>query len=395
MKTTLICIGRFHHFHLARQLERHNLLEEIWTGYPRFQLKDETGIPPQKIRSFPWLQAPYMAGARYGLKKIKLLDREWAWWALETFDRYVAGRLKERTTVVALSGYGLHAGRKAQAAGGRFVCDRGSSHIRYQDEILREEYQRWGMVFKGVDSRTISKEETEYAEADAVTVPSEFVRQTFLKKGVPAAKIVKIPYGARLDRFQKQGEPPHDCFRILWVGSVSLRKGFMYLLEAFKKFRHPNKELIVIGAVHNDLSKILAEQKLEGVNFIGSVPNKDLAGHYSQAHVFVLPSIEEGLAMVMGEALACGCPVIASANTGAADLFSDGVEGFVVPIRSSDAILEKLELLAQSPELHEQMSAAAQERVRHIGGWNTFGDAFAVFLKELSNANQRGQTLHT
>jgi glycosyltransferase involved in cell wall biosynthesis len=381
---TQICISRFHHFHLARQLERYGLLKEIWTGYPRAQLKDESGIPTQKIKNFPWLHAPFMLASRHGLEKIGLLHREWAWRAIETLDRHVARQLKQPTSVVAISGCGLYTGRKAQASGGRFVCDRGSSHIRYQDRILREEYQRWGKAFNGVDARTLAKEEAEYAQADAVTVPSEFVRRSFLNEGVPASKVIKIPYGARLDRFQKQGEPPQACFRILWTGNVSIRKGFMYLLQAFQNFSHPNKELVVIGAMHPDLSGLLADQQLAGVKFVGTVSNQQLAGYYSRAHVFVLPSIEEGLSMVMGEALACGCPVIATTNTGAEDLFTNGVEGFIIPIRSSPAILEKLELLAQDPGLRERMSAAALDRVRLIGGWNAYGDKYANFLNELT-----------
>src|ERR1039458_6857449 len=188
---TQICIGRFHHFHLARQLERHGLLETIWTGYPRFKLKDEPGIPAEKILCFPWLQAPYMARYRFGLDGWKWLDREWTWLAHETLDRHAAKKLQHPSIVVALSGSGLHAGRKAQSAEGRFVCDRGSSHIRYQDRILKEEYKRWGLVFQGVDPRMISKEVAEYEQADAVTVPSELVSQSFLTEGVPAGKVVK------------------------------------------------------------------------------------------------------------------------------------------------------------------------------------------------------------
>ena len=60
MKVILVCNGRFWHFHLARQLERHGMLKEIITGYPRFKLKDEPSIPTDKIVCLPWLHGDYM-----------------------------------------------------------------------------------------------------------------------------------------------------------------------------------------------------------------------------------------------------------------------------------------------------------------------------------------------
>jgi hypothetical protein len=132
MKVTQISIGRFHHFHLARQLEKHQLLASIYTGYPRFKLADEPGIPATKIHTFPWLQAPFMARGKVGLDRSSWLNHEWAWWAHETLDYYVASQLTTPSVLIALSGSGLHAGRKIQALGGIHICDRGSSHIRVQ-----------------------------------------------------------------------------------------------------------------------------------------------------------------------------------------------------------------------------------------------------------------------
>ncbi len=100
----------------------------------------------------------------------------------------------------------------------------------------------------------------------------------------------------------------------------------------------------------------------------------------------VLPSIEEGLALVQAQALACGCPVIASTNTGGEDLFTDGVEGFIVPIRDADAITRGLELLAGDADLQARMSEAALQRVRKLGGWEDYGDRWERLLFQLTGA---------
>ena len=89
---------------------------------------------------------------------------------------------------------------------------------------------------------------------------------------------------------------------------------------------------------------ILNGINLSNIEVLGIVPNISFIEHYSNASVFVLPSLEEGLAMVMGEAAAYGLPVVATTNAGS-DLFCDGVEGFIVPIRSPNVIANKLQQL--------------------------------------------------
>jgi glycosyltransferase involved in cell wall biosynthesis len=103
----------------------------------------------------------------------------------------------------------------------------------------------------------------------------------------------------------------------------------------------------------------------------------------SRSHVLALPSIEEGLALVQAQAMACGCPVVCSTNTGGEDLFTDGVEGFIVPIRDPIALAARLQRLADDPDLQRSMREAALGRVRSIGGWKEYGDRWENLLKTL------------
>jgi glycosyltransferase involved in cell wall biosynthesis len=381
MKVTQISIGRFHHFHLARQLEKHGLLHSIYTGYPRFKLTDELGIPQSKINTFPWLQAPYMVRGRVGLLRYAWLDNEWAWWAHETLDRYVASKLNGPAILFALSGSGKHAGMKVQSHGGVHVCDRGSSHIRFQNAILSDEYLRYGARWRGIDPRSIAKEEAEYAQANWISVPSQFCYDSFLEMGVPSAKLLKIPYGSRLERFFPDGRHKKDEeFKVLFVGAAGPRKGFIDLLQAFERFHHPSKRLLLIGSLAPEAVTLLNQSDRTRITVLGNVANEKLRQHYSQASVFVVPSIEEGLALVVGEAMACGCPVIATTNTGASELITDGIEGYIVPIRSPHVIADRLQQLADQPELRERMGQAALARVQKLGGWDAYGDAWASVL---------------
>lgn len=390
MLVTQVSIGRFHHFHLARQLEKHHLLSGIYTAYPRFKLKDEPGIPSEKIHSFPWLHTPFMARGKLGLNRSEWLNREWAWWDHETLDRYVASQLSSPTVLIALSASGYHAGRRTQALGGIHICDRGSSHIHVQNQLLEEEYQRYGLSWRGIDPRTIAKEEAEYQQADLISIPSQFCFDTFVAQGVSTEKLLKIPYGARLERFKPAGNESaaQQGFDVLFVGSASPRKGFIDLLNAFHLLQHPRKRLVLIGSVSAEVSVLLDSfSDRHSVEIVGSVPNAKLQEYYQRAAVFVLPSVEEGLAMVIGEAMACGCPVIASTNTGASELIADGIEGFIVPIRSPQTIADRLLQLADDPALRAGMGRAALARVQQLGGWDSYGDAWASALSRIQSSH--------
>ena len=81
--------------------------------------------------------------------------------------------------------------------------------------------------------------------------------------------------------------------------------------------------------------------------------------------------------------MACGCPVIATTNTGASDLFTDGVEGFIVPIRDPQALADRMQQLADDPALQSRMSEAALRRVHSIGGWSDYGNQWETLLKSM------------
>ena len=141
-----------------------------------------------------------------------------------------------------------------------------------------------------------------------------------------------------------------------------------------------------MGAIAPEIAQLLPRLPKQHVEFLGSVPQAQLPAIMSSSHVMVLPSIEEGLALVQGQALACGCPVLATPNTGSEDLFSDGVEGFIVPVRDPAALADRLQLLADDPALQRRMSEAALARVKRLGGWRHYGDLWEALLLRLTGS---------
>jgi len=377
--------GVFHHFELAHQLRRHACLGTVYSTYPWRRLQRE-GLPHSYVETFPWIHGGLALLARYGLYPSPATEHLDYWNGI-AFDEWIAHRIvkpdAECDALIAISGAALKAGRRVQARGGKYICDRGSTHARYQWRLLSEEHRRWGVPLDIYDPRDTEREEVQYDQADCITVPSSFAARSFVAEGVPAEKLRVIPYGVRLDAFEPASPPPTDEYNVLFVGQVSLRKGVPYLLEAFARLRHPRKRLRIVGPMFPHMRPLLARLPMEHVEVVGAVSRAQLARCFATSHVMVLPSIEEGLALVQGEAMACGCPVIATPNTGCEDLFTEGREGFIVPAREAAPIAERLQQLADNPEIQQQMRAAALERVRHLGGWTDYGDRWFSLLKDL------------
>ena len=385
MRIVQAVFGVFHHFELARELERRGHLSVIYSTFPWRRLQRE-GLPHSRVQTFPWIHTPEFLVQRYGIGGHWLPDHLGYANAL-AFDEWTLRRIPSCDAFIALSGAGLKTGLKIQRDGGLFICDRGSSHQRYQEQIVSEEYRRWGVDLPVSDERDTIREEKIYETADLITVPSGFALRSFVEMGVPAKKMRKIPYGVRLERFRPTGEPPKDRFDVLFAGGVSLRKGVPYLMEAFAKLQHPSKRLRIAGAVRPDFEAVLSRLPRENVEFLGSVSQEKMVELMSTSHVMVLPSIEEGLALVQGQAMACGCPVIASTNTGSEDLYTDGVEGFIVPVRDSVALTLRMQQFADDPDLRQRMSEASLKRVKSLGGWKDYGDQWERFLSEATSTS--------
>lgn len=373
MKIVVSTIGKFHTFDLARELHSHDALKAVFTGYPRFKLQNEQ-LPSELIVTFPWVHTPYMAFRRRRMLGIRI-NRLWEYLDRISLDHYVSTHMPDCDVFVGLSSSALRSGKVAHARGAKYVCDRGSTHIRVQDQLQREEHDNWGIPYDAIDPRVIELEENEYAEADCITVPSKFAMRSFVAAGVAPQKLRRLPYGVNLSRFEPCGLPDPQRFDILFAGAMSLRKGVPYLLQAYKGLQHPRMSLSFAGVPDQQLITSMKQRLLwpDDARILGHVPQHRLKELMSRSHVMVLPSIEEGLALVLAQAMSCGCPVISTEHTGAEDLYEDGKEGFIVPIRRADEIADRLQRLAEQPMLRASMSEAAVNRVRLIGGWRDYG----------------------
>jgi glycosyltransferase involved in cell wall biosynthesis len=373
MKIALSIPGRFHFFNLASELEKRGHLAELITSRPKFEAV-RYGIPRRKISSHPlkeilqwlWQRLPFPHKEVFGNPQYALH---------QIFDCASARALRDADILVASPSLYRHTMREAKWRGMMVIVDAGSSHSDYATRIVREEYERFGVTpppFLLSDERMLDGDRRAFAEMDYIAVPSLFAKRSFISEGIPKEKLIHVPYGTDLEEFCP--EPKKDnVFRVIYAGAMTLPKGVHYLLRAFTELNLPNSELLLVGSCADEMKPFF--KKYEGkFRWVDHVRQRELRHYYSQSSVFAIASIQEGLAMVQLQAMACGLPVIATTNTGAEDVVREGVDGFILPIRDVDALKSKILFYYRNPEARARMGATARERVASGFTWDDYGD---------------------
>lgn len=327
-------------------------------------------LPPElegRVSSEP-LMALWEAGARslrrVGLR-VPMPDAE-----ARLRDRIIREGFGRATAFYTLSNGDLDLVRAAKAEGLLVVHEQIiNPHV---GRTLREERDR----FPGVEPQEsldsielgIVRDVEQWKLSDVILAGSEFVRSEILQHAIPSARCAVVPYGVEEDWLALETDPIHG--RVLFVGSVGLRKGSHYLAAASRELAHRGvaHEVRVAGPFD---PTVVESPPFRGPRYIGQVPRALVKEEFRRADVFVLPTLAEGCALVHLEALACGIPVITTSHCGS--VVRDGVDGFVVPVRDPVAIADALERLLRDRQLRDRMAASARERARDYT-WARYGE---------------------
>ena len=184
----------------------------------------------------------------------------------------------------------------------------------------------------------------EPALANGWVVASSYTAQTLADNGIARDQIHVVPYGVDTADFPRRTDVPdfNQPLRVVFIGSLIQRKGLSYLLDAIKTLNSRNIKVLLCGrgAVDHEL---LNHYKDLNIEVCIGLPRAELVRRVHECDVFVLPSLVEGFAHVIIEAMACGLPVITTPNTCGPDVLTEGRDGFIVPIRDASALAQKLE----------------------------------------------------
>ena len=363
-------------YHGARGLYRHGMLQRVLCGAYR-----PSEIPDTLIRA---------VGLRDRvLRKLALYDRSGRVNTLQgrLFDAWAARHI-EPADIFHTWEYSLRTMRRAKALGMIVSLQLGAPHPRHRNRLMTEEYARWGLRWPRPPG-AVEQAVAEVENADYIFYQSEFVGDTYLREGVPAHKLIQVRYGADIERYRPATAAAAHPFRVLFLGQVGLRKGVLYLLEAWKHLGWRDAELWLVGNDDTEVRPLIEPYiDLPGVRRIGH--QDDPIATYQGADVFVLPSLDEDAAKVTYEALACGVPLVTTPNTGS--IVEHGVQGFIVPVRDPAALAAALDQLRADDRLRHTMARAARARAAQFT-WDGYGDRFAEGLRGIMTRRASSKAL--
>lgn len=370
MKITYTAPNRAHHYPYAEAMHRAGHLHAFISGFSRFSPRAALPAIGDKLKRHDFFQNLYLASLKF--KTADFITTQFNHLTNLSLDKASYKSARESDVFIFYRTEGYTTTQRLKKEGAKTLCimEEVNSHVDNQHSIMEMEYNKLGLGRYTERIPDHEKRLKAYAAADYILCPSSFVRNSFLDKGFDPNRLLKVNFGftpmASLDEPRRENNK--EIFRVLYVGQLNFRKGLRYAIEAFKQLRHPNKEFVIVGpkAGVTGLEKTTIP---EGVVFTGTLKGEELKEQYRKASVFVLPSLEEGLALVQLEALSFGVPILITTNTGGDDIIRNGQQGFIVEPGNAKALAEKLQLMAGDHTLLQCMSYEALKTAHAYGSW--------------------------
>ncbi|PAU37304.1 hypothetical protein CKF94_15575 [Vibrio coralliilyticus] len=356
MRVNIVVGTRFQAALLARTLLKHKKDVHVYSSSP----EKKWCLEEDNVKRVHFV--PLVANIFTALTKI-LLPNSLREASVKLFDLMTSLVMRKADIVHVWSSFGLYTIKKAKKNGSIVFVEKSCPHPHFQNKLLNEEAKRLGIERKQYSESFDKRAIQEFELADKIIVCSNYTLETFLSEGISRDKLYNVALDANFTPKRTYNRNFNkDDFVVGMVGGSVIRKGFLYLLQAWKELDIPNKKLLLKASM-NDLKQVDCIWSLiEGDDTIEILGyQKDMEDFYERCDLFVLPSIDEGFGMVVFEALACSLPVIVTKNVGAGDFLTDGCESFIVDIRDSEQIREKIALLNGDRELMKVMSNNAKK----------------------------------
>lgn len=349
LKIAIVVHGRFDAFDLVKALMARGHDVTLFTNYPKWAVR-KFGIPNQVVRSC-WPHGILSRLILWCHEKLK-------WFYPEAFlhiwfGRWVASNVIKGSWDIVESWSGVSEEILKASLGPKTlkILIRGSSHILTQNKLLCDEEVRVGVKLDRPSSWMIARELREYDLASRIRVLSSFAYESFLAEGIPKDKLLLIPSGTPKVRFRPKNATIEDrCrrifnkdpLRLLFVGTVCFRKGFMDLMAiACELKKNPNFKIRIAGPIAKEANAVL-KKIASFTEIVGKIPEAQLPHHYAWADLFIFPTIEDGYPQVLAQATASGLPILTTPNCAGPDFIKEGINGWILPVRSPEAFVEKI-----------------------------------------------------
>ena len=363
IKVNVLSPGRFHLLDLSRELDKQGFDVKFYSFVPTKRAMS-FGLPRRCSVSLVYVLAPFLA-----LEKV-IIKRHWATRIRRGVQDVLTGLFMRRSDVVIMVNESfVFAIKRAKKRGALIIQERGNKHILEQRRVLEAMPSMKGK--KPVPDDNVRRELEIYNIADYISVGAQHVKESFLQRGFADERVFVDNYGVNVSMFKpvKNAERKYD---VIMVGGWGYRKGCDLIVEAI---RRTGLEFIHVGPLVD-----CPFPQEEHFTHIDPVDEKRLIDYYSQAKIFLLPSREEGLALVQVQAIACNLPIIGSRDSGALDLkkivkYPEYIT--IVKDYTVDAVVDAIhEALANYKRLDRVYAGDAMENLT----WEAYGKRYAAFL---------------
>lgn len=370
IKINIFSPGRFHVCDLARELDKNGFDVKFYSFVPA-KRAEKFGLPRRCSCSLLILMSPFLA-----LERVLFKRSGWAKRLSISVQDWLSSMVMRKCDIcIAMSGNYIQTPKKAKKQGALVIIERGSKHIVEQKAILDDNPNNKNLSVPGFN---YYRELESYQIADYIAIASQHVARSFYKHNYPKEKLFINPYGVDLSMFKplSKVEKKYD---VIMVGGWSYRKGCDLIVGALKdtdlKFLH-------VGAIVD-----VEFPTLPNFTHVDSVDQTSLVNYYNMAKIALLPSREEGLAMVQAQAIACNLPLVGSVDSGAEDLKD------LVEYPEYITIIDKY-----TPECVKNAIDCGLEKYNQLGGkvyagsaienltWTAYGKRYAKFLKNIVSA---------
>ena len=372
LRINLLTTGRFHLCDLARELDLLGHEVRFYSYVPKlrtrnFGLKDKCNYTIF-LYIFPLLLLKKFF-------KIKSLDKILDQFTIIWLDIVASVIMKPCDVFIGMSGIAARSARiMKEKYNAKILIERGSRHILSQKEILSKIHQLYPST-NIVSEFDVKREMRTYELADTIVIPSRHVEESFTERGYKKVKLFKNPYGVSLKMFPPTDAPGQANPTIIMVGTWSLRKGCDLLLKAWRQLERV--KLIHVGSI-TDFD--MPDDK--GLEHYDAVNQWRLKLFYKRAHVFVLPSREDGFGMVLAQALACGLYLVCSDRTGGEDLLDYLSNKDLITVVPADNVPALVNAVRNSLEKAVKKSGLRNfiEGAKVHLDWRAYGERYNKFL---------------
>jgi len=351
-------------------------------------------LPNEKVHLRPWVELTRQSISRFGFGT----KNQWVSRVYRDLDQHVAKWIKNSPLDDVNVMYGYEDGcsqtfAAAKERGMACIYDLPIAYWRTSQALLKQEQERWPdwagtMQGLGDSEEKLARKEEELKQADVIMCCSKFVYDSLPDWARESKQCMRAEFGSDVPAMTGGERDDNDTsrpLRVLFVGMMTQRKGLADLFAAMKLLGTSNVELVILGQDVMPLS--FYKDQYADFRYEGTKPRPQVLKLMRSCDVFILPTLVEGRALVLQEAMSCGLPLIITPNSGGEDLIEEGETGFLVPVRSPEAISERIEWFCNNRQKLAGMREKARDKAA-LYSWSEYERKVALAASGFLNAGK-------